>query len=243
MISYNHDMTNASTKIAPIPNRSKIDQVVESIKKLIIEGELEPGTMLPSERELSTHLGVSRFSLREAFQVAKSHGLIMISRGKRPQVAGPSHDAAADILSTTIERSQTSLSDLIEVRKCLECEIARFAALRADRSTIEKLEDNLNQLKKHQGNLSISAEIDLQFHDLLVKGTGNVVFEIILAPLSQLLLESRKKTMKDNGVAHALDGHGKILNAIMNHDGDGAAMAMSEHLSMAKTDIDAIERT
>jgi len=186
---------------------------------------------------------VSRFSLREAFQVAKSQGLITVSRGKRVQVANPSPHAVAEIMSVALERSTTSYLDLIEARECLECQIARFAAQRAKASDIRALEENLADLKGSRDRPSSCAEIDVRFHDLLVKASGNVVFEIMLAPLAQLLRESREQTMKADGVSRAIQGHERVLNAIRAHDAEGAVAAMSEHLRMAKTDLKRLERT
>jgi len=235
-------MTDATPKMVPIQNQSKIEQIVSSLKKLIIEGGLEPGTSLPAERELSAQLGVSRFSLREAFQVAKSQGLITVSRGKRVQVANRSPDAVAAIMGVALERSTTSYLDLIEARECLECQIARFAAQRADASDVCMLEENLADLKRNRSCPSSCVEIDVRFHDLLVKASRNVVFAVMLAPLAQLLRESRSQTMKSGGVARAIQGHQRILNAIKAHDAEGAGTAMSEHLRMAKTDLKKVER-
>lgn len=236
-------MVDTSPKMVPIQNQNKIEQIVSSLKKMIIDGGLKPGTSLPAERELSAQLGVSRFSLREAFQVAKSQGLITVSRGKRPQVADPSPNAVAEIMSVAIERATTSYLDLIEARECLECQIARFAAQRADASEIRMLEENLADLKKNQGSLSSCAEIDVRFHDLLVKASRNVVFEVMLTPLAQLLRESRQQTMRADGIVRAIRGHEKILNAVKARDPEGATMAMSAHLRMAKTDLKRFERT
>ncbi len=236
-------MDSATPNMAPIENQNKIELIVQSLKKMIIDGGLKPGTSLPAERELSAQLGVSRFSLREAFQVAKSQGLITVSRGKRPQVANPSPDAVAEIMTVAIERSTTSHLDLIEARECLECQIARFAAQRAGAPEIHMLEENLADLKNGQDDPTTCAEIDLRFHDLLVRASGNVVFQVMLAPLAHLLRESRLQTMKADGITGAIQGHEKILNAVKAHDPEGAAEAMSEHLRMAKTDLKKLERT
>ncbi len=236
-------MDDTTPKMVPIQNQNKIEQIVNSLKKMIIDGGLKPGTSLPAERELSAQLGVSRFSLREAFQVAKSQGLITVSRGKRVQVANPSPDAVAEIMSVALERSTTSYLDLIEARECLECQIARFAAQRADVSDIHMLVENLADLKRNQDHLSSCVEIDLRFHHLLVKASRNVVFEVMLAPLAQLLRESREQTMKADGVTRAIQGHEKILSSVKAHDAEAAAAAMSKHLKMAKSDLKRFERT
>ncbi len=235
-------MNKTTPKMVPIQNQNKIEQIVNSLKKMIIDGGLKPGTSLPAERELSAQLGVSRFSLREAFQVAKSQGLITVRRGKRVQVADPSPDPVTEIMSVALERSTTSHLDLIEARECLECQIARFAAQRAEVSDIRMLEENLADLNGSQDRPSSCVEIDMRFHSLLVKASRNVVFEVMLAPLAQLLRESRKQTMKADGITRAIQGHEKILNAIKAHDAEAAAMAMSEHLRMARTDLKRFER-
>ncbi|MGV2806577.1 GntR family transcriptional regulator, partial [Clostridium perfringens] len=41
------------------------EDVIEQIKKLILEGNLAPGDVLPTERELAQSFGISRGTLRE----------------------------------------------------------------------------------------------------------------------------------------------------------------------------------
>ncbi len=48
--------------------------VVRQIEDLILKGILRPGERLPSERELSERLGVSRPSLREAVPSCRKPG-------------------------------------------------------------------------------------------------------------------------------------------------------------------------
>jgi GntR family transcriptional repressor for pyruvate dehydrogenase complex len=53
----------------------KISQTVRQIEQLILRGILKPGERLPSERELSERLSVSRPSLREALAELQASGL------------------------------------------------------------------------------------------------------------------------------------------------------------------------
>jgi len=57
--------------------------VVHQIEELILQGILRPGERLPSERELSERLGVSRPSLREAVADLQEAGSF------RPPAPGP----------------------------------------------------------------------------------------------------------------------------------------------------------
>ena len=51
------------------------DTVMQQIEKLILRGILRPGERLPSERDLSEKMGVSRPSLREAISDLETRGL------------------------------------------------------------------------------------------------------------------------------------------------------------------------
>ena len=55
--------------------------VVRQIELLILRGILRPGERLPSERELSDRLGVSRPSLREAVAELQEAGLLETKAG------------------------------------------------------------------------------------------------------------------------------------------------------------------
>ena len=46
-----------------------VDRVVNEVERLIFEGELEPETRLPPERDLAEQLGVSRTVVREAVHI------------------------------------------------------------------------------------------------------------------------------------------------------------------------------
>ena len=67
-------MKQTSANLRPLPNGDKIDQLVSVLQDYIIKGRLEPGMEIPSERQMASQLGVSRFSLREALRVAQIPG-------------------------------------------------------------------------------------------------------------------------------------------------------------------------
>ena len=59
------------------------DRVAQVLRRMFVRGEIAEGTMLPSESELMERFGVSRPTLREAFRVLESEGLIEVHRGVR----------------------------------------------------------------------------------------------------------------------------------------------------------------
>lgn len=78
-----------------LPAVPRYVQIVESLIGRIEAGELAPGDRLPSERELSSRLGVNRMTLRQALQVLKMRGLIVQRQGDGTYVAAPKIDRAA----------------------------------------------------------------------------------------------------------------------------------------------------
>src|SRR5262245_45487180 len=69
-------------KLGQFKQASPRDAVSESILALIRNGELKPGTRLPSEPQLIEMTGVSRSSVREAIRGLETMGLVEIRRGK-----------------------------------------------------------------------------------------------------------------------------------------------------------------
>jgi GntR family transcriptional regulator len=62
-------------------------QVKERVKTLIIDGELKPGDMLPSEFSLSEQLGISRLVVHRAYRELVAEGLLIRMRAKGTFVA------------------------------------------------------------------------------------------------------------------------------------------------------------
>ena len=223
-------------KIKPINNEDKVHQILSALHSYIIEGHLLPGTFLPSERDLAAKLEVSRFSLREALRVAQAQGLIEISSGRRPRVAEPSNNAAADIIKITLRRSKQPLADLIVARQAIETQIARLAALNARVDDIKAMRRTIDAIVDNRDNLHFCVEQDILFHNHLLKAANNVVFEIMLAPLSELLRESREETVR-RGIDRVISGHNEILEMVQKRNPAGALKAMHHHLDMAEEDI------
>ena len=61
-----------------IPRRSLHDELVERLRRLIVEGELEPGEKI-SEKALCATYGVSRTPFREARKVLARERLVVLT--------------------------------------------------------------------------------------------------------------------------------------------------------------------
>jgi len=221
----------------------KVELAVEALHKFIVGGNMEPGAELPAENEMAKQIGVSKFSMREALRVAQSQGLIEISQGRRTKVADVSIKPAAGIMNLIMRRSKHMLLELTEARLSLECEIVRFAAIRATDKQIEAMAHTIEDLIDHRHDIEYCVNKDIEFHDIMVQATNNRVFGIMLESLAELSRESRLKTMRISGIDKPIAEHRAILEAIKARDPENAIICMQNHLQTAELNLKEMART
>jgi GntR family transcriptional repressor for pyruvate dehydrogenase complex len=215
---------------------------VEALHKFIVEGNMQPGTNLPPENEMAKQIGVSKFSMREALRVAQSQGLIEISQGRRTKVADVSIKPATGIMNLIMRRSKHMLLELTEARQSLECEIVRFAAIRASDEQIEAMDQTIRDLNDHRDDIEYCVNKDIEFHDIMVHATNNRVFGIMLESLAELSRASRLKTMRSSGIDKPIKEHRAILKAIKARDPKKAVICMQKHMQTAKSSLKELEK-
>ncbi len=97
------------------------DQLVDLLKEKI-ENELEPGDLLPSERELAERYGLSRTTVRLALKELESMGLITRKHGKGTFVSDMSHETANLIENYSFSEQMRNLGRVPKT-KLLEFEV------------------------------------------------------------------------------------------------------------------------
>ena len=104
--------------------------VAAHVRKQIVRGDLRQGDALPTETALMEEYSISRPTLREAFRILESEGLIIVRRGARggARVLEPSPDAAARYAGLVLQHRGTTLLDVLDVRVMVEAPAARLVA-------------------------------------------------------------------------------------------------------------------
>ena len=108
------------------------DQLVDLLREKI-ENELEPGALLPSERELSERYGLSRTTVRLALKELETLGLISRKHGKGTFVADFSHEAADPMGAYSFTEQMRGLG------KVPRTEIREFEVTEATKSVAERM--------------------------------------------------------------------------------------------------------
>ena len=61
-------------------------QIRDQVEAMVKAGKLKPGQVIFSEGACAAKLGVSKMTVRQAFQALRSDGMLIIEKGKRPVV-------------------------------------------------------------------------------------------------------------------------------------------------------------
>lgn len=92
-------------------------QLATALRKAISDGKLAAGQMMPSTRELSARLGISRFTVIQSFDLLTSQGYLQTGRGSGTYVSRqPPGGCSADHQSTTEQPLVASQADSADLR-------------------------------------------------------------------------------------------------------------------------------
>jgi DNA-binding FadR family transcriptional regulator len=209
------------------------EQIVDQLQNLILSGKLAPGTRLPSERAMMIEFQVSRPTVREAFRVAESMGLISVRPGDPggSKVLGTPSIGITRVFDSMLQAGCTSAVELLEMRIVLDSSAAALASMQPRKKLA-----NLFKLLGHMQtttDLHIFAEVDAQFHEAVIVASGNRLFHLVFQALSEpirSLIEKSLRSSPKHGREKTLQQHAAIVDAIRNGDSRCAASAVREHL-------------
>lgn len=221
-------------ELKKVRSRRIYEQVADAIQEMIRSGNLKPGDQLISERQLAEQFGVSRASVRQALSALASRGIVTITpRGGAYVRAGTLADLVSPV-ATILLRSPEDVLHLIELRRMIEVESARLAAMRATEADLYRIRQASRDFQAdvaagRDANLS-----DSRFHLAICQATRNPFVAEVLRMFGRLLEEGygpiRARLIKANDEYHWAERHCALLTAIENRAPDRAAALMAEYL-------------
>ena len=232
---------NHTMSFKTIKKESAVNQVVEQILLQIKNDTFPPGSRLPSQRELSSELGVGRSSIREAINALVVTGYLEPIQGRGTFVKKmlPDTEERVEKLSTAVKVS--SIFNLMEARVLLECKSAALAAERADPSDLKKLDKIFSRISSDLENYDQFLKADLNFHITLAEATKNDVIcemtKLVLIKLTEHHSKFKTDQLSEDYKKKSIETALEIFKAVKTQNQQKAAYWMEKHLGMITNEL------
>ena len=214
------------------------EQVSQRLCEEIVNGRLQPGDALPSERVLARTFTVSVPVIREGIRILSAKGLVSVRHGVGTFVNSYDQWNSAEPLSLLMRREESTLFCVHEVRAKLETEIAELAASRATEEQLVPVAGALARMAASLRAPEIHCAADLDFHQALARATGNPMFAVVLQPITTLILMG---IMRGSALPEAMERgvreHRVLYECVQRHDPTGARMAMVAHMETSREEL------
>ncbi len=234
-------MDNPDQIFEPIDHDSVAEAVTHQIESLIVTGILKEGTRLPSEREMSELLKVSRPKLRDALRHLEDQGLLHVRHGEGSFIAPLTGTALTPAFLDLYARHPEAFFDYLEYRREQEAFAAKLAAERATDADKEILTAILAEMDRaRDAQDSEAAQIaDINFHSAIVDASSNSTLIHMMASVYDL---TRRGVFYNRNFLRTIDGAGRkllsqhhaIANAIFEGDPEGAETAARNHIDFVE---------
>jgi GntR family transcriptional repressor for pyruvate dehydrogenase complex len=214
------------------------ERVTQYLVRHIHDNDLKPGDRVPSEVQVSAELGISRGVVRQAYHSLRTAGILEIAMGRSPRVGELSHAAFTPVLLHALSTEQVSVEDVLELRFAVEVHAAELAATHRNSGQVEALKKLVEGMRKAVRDLDRFARIDVRFHQMIGKATGNALFEIFSRTLHGSLESSIRTGLRSRStltqIEKIVDTHQAIVDAIENQQPSRARNLMALHFDEAK---------
>jgi DNA-binding FadR family transcriptional regulator len=199
---------------------------------MIALGRCAPGERLPSERAMAELLGVSRMTIRSAVRELNAEGIVHTTRGRFGGTTVSERPQPTARRRSLRNRAAKELRENYDFRMTVEPRAAEFCALRATARQREKI---MRLAAREARTLAEYRTLDSRFHVEIAENCRNrhlaVAIENARSSFFQwadalwMLSESFSPATEDS-----TNRHRRIAAAIMDEDGESAAIEMIRHL-------------
>lgn len=206
--------------------------VADTIEQVIMDGRLQPGAQLPSETALAAQLGINRSTAREGLRLLEQTGLVTRGASRRLHVSVPGYEE----LSTRAERAlllrRISFGQLHRLLMVLEPEAAAQAASAIGAQDLAALQANVAATEDAVAAGESVTSLDIEFHDILARATGNPAWIVAREPAARLLFPASDPMMRalPQAAARLLAAHRVIFEAVRARDATTAETWMRRHI-------------
>ncbi|MCG8479925.1 MAG: FadR family transcriptional regulator [Spirochaetales bacterium] len=214
-------------------------QIAADLLDSIHTDRMKPGDVLPAEVELARRYGVSRPVVREALRSLQGQGYLESVPGHGSVIRSPAPEVLQNLFTWIMRGDTGTWIDLHRVRRVLESESARWAALNHTPQTLASIREALERMAEHTGDVEEYNRFDIRFHVAIAEASENTFLIYLIESIRSALmtiLRSLRYQLPRELIPAVQQAHERIYTAIARRDGEGAVRTMGQHFD------DVIER-
>lgn len=224
---------NVLNKIKGVQIVKPADHVIEQFRSLIINNEIRPGDILPSERELANSFGIGRGYVREAIKILELYGVFKSVPGVGTIVSDLGTQCINGFINNLVQFGVHEYVELVEVRALIEPFMAFRAATNATDEELRTIEKVFTDLSEVIAKDQVSQQLECDFHMEIAKASHNsILANTISAILPGLIrLIDDLDMVKDGRHLKSHSEHVQLMEALKNRDPQAAERAMRHHMA------------
>lgn len=221
--------------LKPLARDTLTVQATDTLRRFILSEELEVGAQLPSERELSEILSVSRNIVREALSVLVAEGLIVKKAGRGIFITDFDRADVTPTIALTVDYDSRDLSALAEARAVVELGAVDLIVERITAEQLAHLAIINHSLADNLRNGRSTIKDDIEFHTVLLQATHNAVIVDLIPLLVEFFRMSvlHRPTVILNNPERIIDEHQQIIDALASQNPVVMREALISHLHPA----------
>jgi GntR family transcriptional regulator, transcriptional repressor for pyruvate dehydrogenase complex len=224
-----------SRDLVPLERRRATADAAAAVQEQIRAGRYGPGERLPSERELSELLSVSRPTVREALQALAALNIVEMRHGSGTYVSSLELEELLQPLGFALEVGTSAVVHLFELRLAIEPFAASLAAERATDEELVRIRTLVEGSSPETLTREELIQIDSEFHTLIVEAARNPLLIALHRSLGPIERQSRELTSRSPSAAkRAIAEHRRLLEALERRDPVAATLAMQQHLTRVR---------
>lgn len=191
-----HQRRETASLATPLKKGSVVVQIIDRIKRALLNGEISPGDFLPSETELTRSLGVGKSSVREAVKMLQAMGIVEVRQGQGTMIREIPGNDYLDSMAFHLLLTRRLPQDVLDLRLMFEPAYTVMAMHRATDEDVGHIGAAVERLERAVRRGTQQAEDDLAFHQAILDATHNPLVVRIGETLMQLYESSIGTSMK-----------------------------------------------
>lgn len=216
-------------------------QVIDYLKKGIIDKTFLLGDKLPSERELSEQLGVSRNSVREALRVLEIMGVVQSHQGAGNYVNDDFENNLVETMSMMYALNKIDDRQVADYREALETKAYILAMEQITREELQEMKGHIRGIQESSDDRE-KAYWDKMFHYTMVRASKNWMLMKNIEALNQIIdafiLNMRGAISSTRDGAELLqEAHTQMVEAMEEKDIEKGLHALNSHFKYIKDSL------